>query len=203
MSHTVDARLPLSFLQAVRIVDAPEDLDAEFVHELRNKRLGLSDTVYAQIQRYANAVKKNQRAVQDEAVALARLIGRRPDAEAVFREAGRILAREAYATVPAASRRMLRLLPAFIARPLALKRVSKLAERYLNGTVRRVGASLLLTVPSSVTLDTAPRGKGCAFYEACLRELLYLLINAGGAVEHVRCASRDEGVCEWSAEWKS
>ena len=88
-------------------------------------------------------------------------------------------------------------------RPLALKQVNKIAQRYLNGSVRRVGTALILRVPTSVTVDTAPRGRGCAFYEATLRELLRLLVNAGGAVEHVRCASRDEGTCEWSAEWKS
>ena len=96
MSPTVDSLLPLSFLEAVRNVDTPDDdPDTELVAELRNKRLGLSDTVYAQIRRYSDAVKRSQRTVRDEAVALARLIGRRPDAEAVFRAAGRYLANEA------------------------------------------------------------------------------------------------------------
>ena len=49
MSPTVDSLLPLSFLEAVRNVDTPDDdPDTELVAELRNKRLGLSDTVYAQ-----------------------------------------------------------------------------------------------------------------------------------------------------------
>ena len=52
MLATVDALLPLSLLEAVRDVDTPEGvLETEFVDELRNKRLGLSDTVYSQIQR--------------------------------------------------------------------------------------------------------------------------------------------------------
>lgn len=76
MTTTVDALLPLSLLEAVRNVDSPDDdLDAEFVPELRNKRLGLSDTVYAQIRRYSEAARKHQRAVHDEAVGIARLIG--------------------------------------------------------------------------------------------------------------------------------
>ena len=122
MLATVDALLPLSLLEAVRDVDTPEELDSEFVDELRNKRLGLSDTVYLQIKRYADAVRKKQRTPHDEAVALARLIGRRPDAEAVFRAAGRYLARESYTTINPVTRRMLRLLPSVIARPLALRR---------------------------------------------------------------------------------
>src|SRR3982750_2796318 len=40
MLATVDALLPLSLLEAVRNVDPPSDqLDAEYVDELRNKRL--------------------------------------------------------------------------------------------------------------------------------------------------------------------
>ena len=62
MLATVDALLPLSLLEAVRDVDTPEGAaETEFVDELRNKRLGLSDTVYSQIKRYTEAVRRNQR----------------------------------------------------------------------------------------------------------------------------------------------
>ena len=203
MSTTVDALLPLSFLQAVRRVDTPDDdEEAEYVSELRNKRLGLSETVFAQIRRYGDAAKRNARTAPDEVVALAKLIGRRPDAEAVFREAGRYLAREAYATIPSTTRRMMRALPAFIARPVALGRINRVAARYLNGRVRRVGASLLLDVADPITRDAATDGRGCVFYEAVLRELMTLTRNAGGAVEHIRCAARGESACEWKAEWR-
>ena len=75
-------------------------------------------------------------------------------------------------------------------------------ERYFNGSVSRVGSSVLLDVPSSVTIDSAPRSIGCAYYEAGLAELLRLLINGGGAVDHVRCIARGEGTCSWRAEWR-
>lgn len=203
MLATVDALLPLSLLEAVRDVDTPEGvLEAEFVDELRNKRFGLSDTVYTQIKRYSEAVRKNQRTAQDEAVALARLIGRRPDAEAVLRAAGRFLAREAYMTVSPVTRRLLRLLPSFIARPMALRRVRRLAHRYLNASVRRVGTYILLEVPRSVTLGVAPGSTGCAFYESTLREMLRLLVGTTGSVEHTRCEGRHEGSCEWRADWR-
>ncbi|MEX2178413.1 MAG: hypothetical protein WD801_06865 [Gemmatimonadaceae bacterium] len=203
MPATVDALLPLSLLEAVRDVDKPADLDSEFVDELRNKRLGLSDTVYLQIKRYAELVRKGQRAQHDESVALARLIGRRPDAEHVFRAAGCYLAREAYGTINFISRKMLRLLPSMIARPLALRRTRAIAQRYLGGAVRRVGGYVLLDVPHSVTLNTGPGTVGCSFYEAMLRELLALLIGGVGSVDHVRCAGRSEGTCEWRADWKT
>jgi predicted hydrocarbon binding protein len=203
MLATVDALLPLSLLEAVRNVDTPGDLDSEFVDELRNKRLGLSDTVYLQIKRYADAVRRRQRTAYDEAVALARLIGRRPDAEAVFRAAGKYLARESYKTIGGVTRRMLRVLPSVIARPLALRRTRAIAERYANGKVRRVGGYVLLEVPRSVTLNTAPGSIGCAYYEAMLRETLGLLVGGVGSVDHVHCAGRSEGTCEWRADWKT
>lgn len=203
MLATVDALLPLSLLEAVRDVDTPGDLDSEFVDELRNKRLGLSDTVYLQIKRYTDAVRKRQRTAHDESVALARLIGRRPDAEAVFRAAGRYLARESYRTINPVTRKLLRLMPSVIARPLALRRTRTIAERYANGTVRRVGGYVLLEVPRSVTLNTGPGSVGCSYYEAMLRELLGLMVGGVGSVDHVHCAGRGEGTCEWRADWKT
>ncbi|MGQ0537897.1 MAG: hypothetical protein ACT4R6_03035 [Gemmatimonadaceae bacterium] len=205
MTTSVDARLPLSFLEAVRSVDSPDkfaEAEIELVGELRNKRLGLSDTVYMQIQRYSEAVKRNQRTARDEAIALAKLIGRRPDAEAVFRQAGRILALEAYRTLPFTSRALVRLLPGLIKKALTTRNLKRLAGRYFNGEVARSGGSIYLEVASSVTLDAAPRAAGCAYYEAGLREMLRLLVNSGGVVEHIRCASRAEGTCRWRAEWR-
>ena len=204
MLATVDALLPLSFLQAVRNVDTPADgLEAEYVDELRNKRLGLSDTIYTQIKRYNEAVRKHQRTPQDEAIALARLIGRRPDAEAVFRAAGRYFAKEAYLTISPLTRELVRAMPLMVARPMAMRRAKKIARRMLNGNLRRVGSFLLLEVPRSITATTAPGSIGCVFYEASLKEVLRLLIGSIGSVEHVRCTNRNEGTCEWRADWRA
>ena len=204
MPDTVDALLPLSLLEAVRSVDAPQDdQEAELVPELRNKRLGLSETVYAQIRRYSAAAKKKERTPQDEAVALARLIGRRSDASEVFESAGRILARESLATTSPVTQQIILVLPSILARPLALRQARRIATRFLNGTITRVGSALVLEVPVSVTLDSAPNERGCAYYESVLRELVRLLVGGTGAVEHVRCTSRGEGTCEWRAEWRS
>lgn len=204
MTITVDALLPLSFLEAVRKVDRPDDdLDAELVPELRNKRLGLSDTVYAQIRRYTEAARRHQRAVQDEAEGIAKLIGRRPDAEEVFRAAGRYLASQAYQAIPGTTRRLIPVLPSFVARPMALRHTARIARRYLNGSVRRSGSFIILDVPHSATVDSAPGRAGCAYYAEFLTELLRLLGTSVGVADHVRCAARGEGSCEWRAEWSS
>jgi hypothetical protein len=201
MAETVDALLPLSFLEAVRDVDTPVE-DAELVGDLRNKRLGLSETVYMQIRRFDEAVRRKQRTPHEEAVALARLVGRRPDAEAVFRAAGRYLARDAYRTISPVTRRLLLLLPSLVTRPVALRHLRRIGRRYFNGEISRVGSSIYLEVPDPVTLNSAPRSAGCAYYESGLKELLRLMVNSVGAVEHVRCASRREGRCTWRAEWR-
>lgn len=200
----IDALLPLSLLEAVRGVDTPIDhLDTEVVPELQNKRFGLSDTVYAQIRRYADARRKGQRVPLDEVVALARLIGRRPDAEQVFRAAGRHLARQAYGALPGATRAMARGLPALVSRPIALRGVRRVAERYFDGTVRRLGDSIILSVPAAVTADAAPGPAAAAFYEAGLRELLQQLTGHDAAVQLVKFAARDAGISEWRAEWRA
>lgn len=203
MTTTVDPLLPLSLLEAVRAVDTPSgEHEAEFVPELRNKRLGLSDTVFAQIKRYTEAVKRKQRPPFDEAVALATLVGRRPDADSVFQEGGRIMARQAYRTISPVTRKLMLALPSLLARPIALRHARRITKRYADGAIRRVGSTVLLEVSKSVTLDAAPKFGGCTFYEAALRELMQLLVGGVGAVEHVRCASRGEGICEWRAEWR-
>ena len=203
MPAPVDPLIPLSLLEAVRTVDLPDnDLEAEFVHELRNKRLGLSDTVFAQIKRFSEAVRRKQRTDHAEAVGIARLIGRRPDAEAVFREAGRCFARQVYGTISPVTRKMMRSFPSLLTRPLALRHVRRVARRYMRGNGRRMGGSIILEVTESVTQDAAPKLGGCAFYESALRELIQLMVGGVGAVDHVRCASRGEGSCEWRAEWR-
>jgi hypothetical protein len=82
MAGFVNALVPLSLLEAVRSIDIPEgdDIEVEYVQEHRNKRLGLSDTVIAQIRRYKDAMKRNQQIAVHEAIGIARLIGRRADA---------------------------------------------------------------------------------------------------------------------------
>lgn len=199
----LDARLPLALLEAVKAIDTPAaELDADFVHELRNKRLGLSETVLQQIRRYQDAVRAKQRIGYEEILALARLIGRRPDADLAFREAGRRWARAFVDTVGAVRRTAARSLPALIARPIALGALRTLARRHLDGTLVRQGSTLLLEVPAPVSADAAPKGSGCGLYEAAFREALLVLADADGAVDHVMCRSRGDASCQWRADWR-
>lgn len=199
----VDARLPLALLEAVKAIDTPAaELDADFVHELRNKRLGLSETVLQQIRRYAEAVRGGQRIAYDEVLALTRLIGRRPDADLAFREAGRRWASALVDGVSGVRRGAARTLPALIARPVALGALKTIARRHLDGTLVRQGSTLLLDVAAPVSADAGPRGVGCGLYEAAFREALLQLAGADGAVEHTLCRTRGDARCQWRTDWR-
>ena len=202
-SGALDARLPLSLLEAVRAIDTPEaELDAELVHELRNKRLGLSETVYMQIKRYTDAVRRSQRVPYTEVLALARLIGRRPDADLAFREAGRRWAQSMMHTVSSFNRSASTGLPAFFGRPIALRQMRRLARRAFDGVVVRQGSTLILDVESPVSADAVARSVGCGLYEAALRELLLLLTGSDGPVDHVMCRGRGDPSCQWRTDWR-
>lgn len=198
MSTTVDARLPLSLLEAVRVVDTPEgSIEAEYIEELRTKRLGLSNTVYAQIKRYSDAVRRNERTVRDEAAALARLIGRRTDAHRVFDSAGSMLAREAVETVSGVRRSLLRRLPGMLSRPMALTAVRRLSGRYLDGRVERVGATVILSVADPVTIEGSLMA-GYAFYASAFATMLEDLTGVPAVVIRI-----DDGApgLRWKASW--
>lgn len=198
MSTTVDARLPLSLLEAVRVVDTPEgNVEAEYIEELRTKRLGLSDTVYAQIKRYSEAVRRNERTVRDEAAALARLIGRRTDAHRVFDSAGSLLAREAVETVSSARRVAIRRLPSMLARPMALSAVRRLAKRYLDARLERVGSTVILAVSDPVTIEGSAIA-GYAFYASAFSTMLEELTGVPAVVTRI---DGPEPGQRWKASW--
>lgn len=199
----VDALVPLALLESVRTLDLPAvDVEPELVHELRNKRFGLSDTVYRQIKRYGESVRRQQRVPFDEVLALAHLVGRRPDAALVFREAGRRVAHAALASGSATTRRAGRLLPGPIGRPIALRSLRAICQRYLDGQLERQGSTLLLEVPFAVTADAAPDGGGCGLQEAALRELLLGLTGVDHAIQAVACRSRGDRTCQWRTDWR-
>ncbi|MBA3646277.1 MAG: hypothetical protein H0W63_08875 [Gemmatimonadaceae bacterium] len=202
MPDTVHVLLPLSLLEAIRSVDTPEGDDIEYVQELRNKRLGLSDTVHAQIRRYGDALRRSQPIASMEATSLATLIGRRSDAEEIFKSAGRGVAKRIYERIPRATRRMTHVFPAFLARPVAFRRLRSAFSKYLDANLRRAEGSLILEVKKSATADGAEGSAGCAFYGAALGELLGLLLPGTQAVEHVRCIKSGSQKCEWRADWR-
>ncbi len=109
MVHSI---VPLAVLEAVRNLDTPvEDGLSEFAEELLAKRLGLSHTVAMQLAQYETMVRRDDRAEAAHVEALLRLVGRRPDADLVFADAGRRAARRAVRRLLGVSRLAARAAP--------------------------------------------------------------------------------------------
>ena len=164
-SASVDALLPLSFLEAVRTVDSPiEQLEPEIelVGELRNKRLGLSETVYNQISGTAKPCARisERRTMRPHARQIDRSTA---GSEAVFRQ--RVVTRGRSLCTLSAVQRHFCDAPNLFKKSLTTRYTRRLADRYFNGQVTRAGSSIYLEVNESVTVDSAPRRSGCAYYE--------------------------------------
>src|SRR5436305_13030952 len=101
----VHSIVPLAVLEAVKNLDTPvEDGLSEFAEELLVKRLGLSPTVAMQLAEFEQLVRKDARVEPAHVEALLRLVGRRPDADLVFADAGRRAARRAVRRLSGMSR---------------------------------------------------------------------------------------------------
>ena len=180
--------VPLAVLEAVKNLDTPvEDGLTEFAEELLVKRLGLSATVTMQLAEFEQLVRKDARVEPSHVEALLRLVGRRPDADLVFADAGRRAARR------------------------AVKRMSWVSRLFGHGAARRaartvLGAELIreqrlpvARVTDPIAIQATPDGAACGFYGAGLVELLRLLVGYEGAMVHVDCRARGGTRCEWRA----
>ncbi|MES2124258.1 MAG: hypothetical protein V4503_06170 [Gemmatimonadota bacterium] len=196
---TTPAILPLALLEAVQNIDTPPDdgLGA-LEHELAAKRLGLSPTVAAQVARYRARADEGGELPDDEAMAVFRLVGRRPDAALVYADAGRRAAR--YAARQAGwMARAGRRLPGRLGRHFALRSAGSLARRWLLIDLSSEGGLPRAETRDSLGLRAREDGVGCQFYSAALAELLRLVAGFEGAMLHEACVSRGDRSCRWLA----
>jgi hypothetical protein len=184
----VHSIVPLAVLEAVKNLDTPvEDGLTEFADELLVKRLGLSHTVQIQLTEFEQLVRKDARVEPSHVEALLRLVGRRPDADLVFADAGRRAARR------------------------AVKRLSSVFRLFGHAGARRAAKSVLgaelgfeqrlpvARVADPIAIQATPDGAACGFYSSGLVELLRLLVGYEGAMLHVACRARGGAACEWRA----
>jgi len=193
----VPALIPLSLLEAIRNLDTPvEDGLEELAGEMAVRRLGLSPTVAAQIQRYRSAAERDGTVDPDEAISVLRLVGRRPDAPLVFADAGRRAARYATrAQRPAWT--MARAPTGGLSLRLALRAVTRVARRTFGGELRSGADGSEFTMREPLSITALPDGSACAFYGAAYGELLRRLADFEGAMLHERCRSRGDPGCVW------
>jgi hypothetical protein len=196
----VHAIIPMSLLEALRNLDTPvEDGLEELAGEIVSKRLGLSTTVAAQIARYQETARHGGLVPLEEALAVFRLAGRRPDSALVFADAGRRAARYSARTNPIPVRVAVGLSPSGLRRPIGGRAAAAAARRILRSELRVGPTTAEARAGSSLAMQALPDGRGCAFYGAAFNELLRCLTGFEGAMVHERCRARGDTQCRWKA----
>jgi hypothetical protein len=194
----VPALVPLSLLEAIRNLDTPvEDGLDELAEEIVVRRLGLSPTVAAQIQRYRAAVEREGTVDLDEVVSVLRLVSRRADAGLVFADAGRRAARYAARSRGRSARTFARMSPAAVARRISLRVAARLARQVFGGELRAPAHDTEVRMADPLSILAVPDGAACTFYGAAYGELLRCLTAFEGAMLHERCRSRGDDACVW------
>ena len=195
---SVPALIPLSLLEAIRNLDTPvEDGLEELAEEIIVRRLGLSPTVAAQIQRYRQAADRGGAVELEETISVLRLVGRRVDAPLVFADAGRRAARYAARFRGRSSRTLARVTPGRVARRLALRSAARLSRSVFGGELKPRPEDVEVRMQTSLSIEALPTGEACVFYGAVYQELLRGLTGFEGALIHERCRSRGEDACVW------
>jgi predicted hydrocarbon binding protein len=198
---SINPEFPLLLLETMRDMDRPEEvLEGENLAVSLPRRLGLSDVVFLQIHKFREETKRKR--PQSPAVVedLVRLVIRRPDAEEIFEEAGRRLARRAWGEKSAPGRFWLRLLPAGVRLRAAGGEARRLLRQVTGDAVLHVRPRpLLVRITGCLTARADPGGAACAFYTGVIAEVLTEHTGRPHAVQHPQCQARRGESCEWTA----
>lgn len=200
--HTpsVTPLFPLLLLETLRDMDRPEEvLEGEDLTASMPRRLGLSDVVFTQIHRFREEVRRKRLQTAATVEDLIRLVIKRHDADEIFEEAGRRVARRIWEERSQAARRIVRLLPPSLAIRSARRAADRLF-RQMQGTawldVR--GKPPTVQMVSAMTIRADPGGAACAFYAGALAELLREYTGHDHTVAHARCQALGADACEWT-----
>lgn len=194
---TVIASVVLALLESVRAHDRPgEVLEDEDLAVSLPRRFGLKGVVLSQIERYEKDHAAGRKLPVGDVSNLLQLVLRRPDAEAILRDAGRRIARFQHERLSLVSASLLRVLP----RSLELMRARRAARRLLRGTAGSQGPGtcqkpFVVQLPGSVAARLDPIG--CVLYTGALEELILLYTGSPRTLLHERCTARGEDICEW------
>lgn len=194
------ADLPLAILESVRQQDRPTELleDEDLAASLP-RRLGLTGVVDSQIHRYRIAQKRRERISADQVADLLRLVLRRPDSEAILREAGYALARQHVRKPLYRLAAVGRMLPRVLSCRLAEHSVQQLLRRIAGGVPARVTRN-----PFDVELDHPVTARvdrwavACVLYGAAIERTVHHATGAAPHVEHVECEARGDTRCRWT-----
>jgi predicted hydrocarbon binding protein len=192
---------PLLLLETMRDMDRPEEvLEGENLAVSMPRRLGLSDVIFTQIHRFREEVRRKRLQTPATVEDLIRLVIRRPDAEEIFEEAGRRVARRAWESRSPAYRRIVGVLPARLASRSARKAVRRLF-RQISGDSQVVVSPrpLGVSIRDALTARADTGGAACRFYAGAVAETVSRYVGRPHHAVHPRCATRHDGACEWQA----
>ena len=196
---TVHAVVPLTLLEAIRNLDTPlnDGLPAEFAQETFAKRLGLTSTVAAQIERYREMADRGAQVTDDEAVQVFRLVGRRADATLAFSDAGRRAARYAARTRGGTPSMGWRVFPRSVRRRAGERAAARALLNVFRLELTRAPTGLAVRLADSLATRAGFEGAGCYFYSAMVAEILRVTSGFEGSMIHERCRSRGDDACRW------
>lgn len=196
------ADLPLAILESVRQHDRPtEVLEDEDLAASLPRRLGLTGVVESQIHRYKIARKRRELIPFDDVGDLLRLVLRRPDSEAILREAGRELAHQHTRKPLYRIAGLARILPDALSTRIAKRTVRRLMQRIGGGVplrLSRVPFQVEATAP--VTARADDDGVACILYGAAIAEAVHHATGHRPSVDHVACEAKGDERCIWRAD---
>jgi predicted hydrocarbon binding protein len=192
---------PLLLLETMRDMDLPEEvLEGEDLAVSMPRRLGLSDVIFTQIHRFREEVRRKRLQTPAAVEDLIRLVIRRPDAEEIFEEAGRRVARRAWEARSPAYRRMVGMLPARLAARSARKAVRRVLRQVAGGAQVTITARpLAVSMQDALTARADTGGAACRFYAGAIAETVSRYVGRPHRARHSRCATHHDTVCEWQA----
>ena len=202
MLPPVPVLLPLSVLEAVQNIDTPQDDGLGALEdELAGKRLGLSATVAAQVVRYRERIKAGGEVSDEEALAVFRLVGRRPDAALVYADAGRRAARYSARRLGTGSRALIAAAPGRAGVALALRASARLGRRWLLADLQVSEGTIRCEMADSLGFRARDDGTGCdgQIHMGAAGELLRQVGDLEWTVLHELCRGRGDRRCLWRA----
>ncbi|MEJ2335048.1 MAG: hypothetical protein P8Y26_05375 [Gemmatimonadales bacterium] len=153
--------------------------------------------VEANIRRYAALSRDGGSVRAQEVGELFQLVSRRPDARAVFSDAGRRLAQEA-SKRRGGVRSIARGLPAGVRRRMGLRGVSRIARQLApDGDVRTELRPPGLIMNGGLLAQACRSDAGCLLLNAALERSLELYRAEEGPISHVECEGRGDQKCTW------
>lgn len=196
-------RVALALLESLRSTDTPaEVLEDEDLQQSLPRRLGLSNAVEAQIHRYRKLAASKDELRAAELADLLTLVARRPDAAAVFADAGRRLARTRLGGRRVRERLVGIPLPEAIRRRLAFRVARGIAAEANPGAALRTERSPLALVVERSLSAAADTPDACHLVRAALAESLEahgLGDGAGEGAVHPLCEVHGDECCLWQA----